>query len=434
MVEGSPGFEHSFLKRAWHEDPSFQVDSVVRKGQNDQGQTTYYVQADPARTAALGSGFPLTREALFAYDALVFANADFDLLSRAQLEAAADFVGERGGGLLVLGSRALASQALAGSPVEPVLPLELTDRRGGLARAAATGPVDRLRVAATPEGLRHPVMRLAGTASETATRWAGLPALAGAALVGGPRPGASVLALTQTSTGATVPLVAVQRYGSGRAMIFGGEASWHWKMMRPATDRSYDAFWRQALRWLAAESADPVSVSAPATVPAGGAVPVQAIVRDEAFQPVPDAEVKVALHAPDGSSRELPASRDVAAQGRFVASWPANEPGVHRVTIEARRGPAVLGSADAYVLVGGIDPEFTDPRLNEPALTRLATGTGGAYLRASRAEQAGSLLRARRDAGAPRAFRDVWHNGWSLALVITLLSTEWVLRRRWGLR
>ena len=30
--------------------------------------------------------------------------------------------------------------------------------------------------------------------------------------------------------------------------------------------------------------------------------------------------------------------------------------------------------------------------------------------------------------------RDLWHEPWAFALIIALLSAEWILRRRWGLR
>jgi hypothetical protein len=30
--------------------------------------------------------------------------------------------------------------------------------------------------------------------------------------------------------------------------------------------------------------------------------------------------------------------------------------------------------------------------------------------------------------------RDLWHQPWAFAFVIALLSAEWILRRRWGLR
>jgi hypothetical protein len=52
-------------------------------------------------------------------------------------------------------------------------------------------------------------------------------------------------------------------------------------------------------------------------------------------------------------------------------------------------------------------------------------------------DQIGMLADALR-AAAPAAHlavrRDLWHNAWSLLLVIALLSGEWILRRRWGLR
>ena len=36
LVQGAPGFEHSFLRRAWGGDAGLEIDSVVRKGQNEQ--------------------------------------------------------------------------------------------------------------------------------------------------------------------------------------------------------------------------------------------------------------------------------------------------------------------------------------------------------------------------------------------------------------
>ena len=71
---------------------------------------------------------------------------------------------------------------------------------------------------------------------------------------------------------------------------------------------------------------------------------------------------------------------------------------------------------------------------NEGLLRRLARESGGKYVRAADAEQIISELRS----GAPRTTeperRDLWHEPWAFALVIALLSGEWMLRRRWGLR
>ena len=83
LVEGAPGFEHSFLKRAWAGDQGLEVDAVVRKGKDERGANTFYVQAAHSRGDALVSGYPQTVEALSAYDAIVLANVDAAMLTGA---------------------------------------------------------------------------------------------------------------------------------------------------------------------------------------------------------------------------------------------------------------------------------------------------------------------------------------------------------------
>ncbi|HEV3139221.1 MAG TPA: hypothetical protein VGY57_01830, partial [Vicinamibacterales bacterium] len=232
VIEGAPGFEHSFMTRAWSADPGLEVDTVTRKGKNVDGQDTFFVQAGAGRTASLTGGFPDARDKLYFYDAIVIANVESDFFTRAQLQSVADFVSERGGGLLVLGGRSFAQRGLAGTPLEEVLPVELNDRRGGVLRAAMASGGDlqpHNKVTLTPEGEMHPVMRIGATPEETKKLWTAMPALAASAPLGGPRPGATVLALTAVPGGGLHAVVAVQRYGQGRSMIFAGEASWRWK-------------------------------------------------------------------------------------------------------------------------------------------------------------------------------------------------------------
>ena len=48
------------------------------------------------------------------------------------------------------------------------------------------------------------------------------------------------------------------------------------------------------------------------------------------------------------------------------------EPGVYRVAVDARQGQTALGSSSGALLVGGVDPEMVDPRLNDDTLQRVA--------------------------------------------------------------
>jgi uncharacterized membrane protein len=433
VIEGAPGFEHSFMKRALALDPGLEIDAVTRKGRNADGQATFFVQAGAGRASALTSGFPATREDLYAYDALVIANVEGDFFTRAQLTMAADFVAERGGGLLVLGGRSFAQRGLIGTPLEVALPVELNDRRGVMRAVMAGRSAPPNKLVVTADGENHPIMRIGDSPDDTRKRWEALPPLAASAPLGGPRPGATVLAVTESPNG-VFPVVAVQRYGRGRSMIFAGEASWRWKMMLASTDRTHEFFWRQAARWLAGPAPDPVTIAAPESPEPGDVGSIDIDARDAAFAPVPDASVDATMTAPGGEPHAMKLRQADAASGRFTASFQPEQPGLYRVHATARRGTTPLGTADRWVYVGGGDREFADPRLNEGFLRRTARASGGRYVRASDAARVVSWLESGVPPDAAPERRDVWHQPWTLTLIVALLAAEWILRRRWGLR
>jgi hypothetical protein len=137
---------------------------------------------------------------------------------------------------------------------------------------------------------------------------------------------------------------------------------------------------------------------------------------------------------PGGQSRELTASLTAAAAGLYSASLHTDQGGVYRVAAEARRGTAVLGTATQWVLVGGADLEMADPRLNEDVLTRLAAASGGRFVAQRDIAALPDLLTAAQTEILPPERRDLWNNFWTFALIVSLLSSEWMFRRRWGMR
>jgi uncharacterized membrane protein len=462
LVEGAPGFEHTFLKRAWSRDQALELDSVVRKGRDDNGAATFYVQARSPRAAALRSGYPTSLEALFAYDVIVLANMTASQLTREEAEWTASFVEKRGGGLLVLGARAFAAAGLRGTPVEAVLPVDFSGRVAAPGEVSARGPG---RVLLTPAGERHPVTQLAASREASQRQWTELPPLSAAAGMGRPRPGAQVLALAEGAGGDERPLVAVQHYGRGRTLAFGGEASWRWRMQLPSDNRAYETFWRQAGRWLATAAPDRVSVAVTPVSP-GVAAPLTVQVFDARFEPVADAIVRIRITGPDGQSRALRAVPAKASAGVYRTSFIPAASGTYDIHVSAEReasrettGPAEtdqptirraratmqtdgddgarsgrLGEAREWLLVGGVDPEMADPRRNDAVLERLAEATGGRLLGTDELAQLPSLIAASTSSPSVWVQRELWHSPWTFLLVAALLCTEWALRRRWGLR
>jgi hypothetical protein len=244
-----------------------------------------------------------------------------------------------------------------------------------------------------------------------------------------------VLALTSGPGGASRALVAVQRYGNGRSMVFTGEASWRWRMMLPATDRSYDTFWRQAARWLALPATDPVSLTAPATASPGELITWRVSARGAGFDALPGADVEVRVTSPGGRVETLPAAPDTASSGDgiFIAKQRPEGAGIYRAVAEVHAGERTMTAA-VSLLVGGADSEMTDPRLNVRVLERVATASGGRTVQPGEMTALAEQLRAAVPAAVVAARRDLWHNGWSFGLIVTLLALEWAVRRRWGLR
>ncbi|MGH9661135.1 MAG: glutamine amidotransferase, partial [Bryobacteraceae bacterium] len=413
VVEGAPGFEHTFLKRALARDPGLDIDAVVRKGTNDAGRPTFFVQAGGNRVKSLVAGYPGTRAELFAYDGIIFGNIDADFFTREQLAMTADFVANRGGGLLVLGARSFDRQGLVGTPLEDVLPVDLTDRRSSVLRTSNFIVEATPNTAAlTADGLAHPATRLAASVEESRKRWSDLPALAAVSLVGGPRPGAQVLAVSTGQAGDVRPLLAVQRYGQGRSLVFAGEASWRWRMGKPAADTTYETIWRQMARWLTASATGAVSVAPMAPSIPGSTDRVVVTVKNADFQPVADADVVVRVTGPDRETRQMSPALSSPQDGRYTVAVRFDQAGLYRIEASASRADSRVGTASRQVLVGGNDLEMSQPRLNESVLRRLATESGGRYLNIQQAGALPDFIRQQpAELGAPET-RDLWHNGW----------------------
>lgn len=432
LVEGSPGYEHSFLKRAWLADPGITFDAVVRKGQNEQGEQTFYVQGDPARTAALAAGYPRTRAALFRYDGVVLANLEAEFFRPEQLDMTAEFVAERGGGLLLFGPASLRRRGYLGSSLEPVLPARLVDRLGLTDAGRDEDGADRL--APTRAGLAHSMLRLGATIEETEDRWRAAPALVGSVRIGPVRPGAAVLALTASETGSARPLVVVQRYGAGRSMILAGRATWRWRMQLPAEDRTYERFWGQAARWLTAGAVDSIAVTTRGGDAAGDSLRVDVSVRDAEFRSVDGAAARVSVRGPAGEPRLEEAPAVARGAGDYGVSTPPLSAGVHRIDVAVSRDGEALGSRRDWVLVGGADPELEDPWLNADLLRRAAEAGGGVHLEADRLDDLPDRLRAAAPTAERTVTREVWHHSVVFISLVLLLAVEWSLRRLWGMR
>lgn len=430
--EGEPRFELKFVRRAVADDENLRLVALQRTADRK------YLRLGVGDSLDLISGFPATREELFSYRAVILGSVEAAAFTPEQLRMLADFVGERGGGLLLLGGRrALAEGGYAGTALADVIPVVLEERPG----SGDDDPPAELAVRPTAAGAATAALQLAPDARASAARWRTLPPLTAVNVVRRVKPGATVLlAGAPTAAGAAGGarvVLAQQRFGRGRALAFAVQDSWLWQMHAavPADDMTHELFWRQLLRWLVSDVPEPVTVAAADERPApGDAVALRAEVRDSAFRPVNGARVVARVTAPSGARVEVPLEWGVERDGEYRGSFTPAEPGVHEVAVEARDGARDLGAAEpAYVEAATPREEYFNSAMRAPLLRRLAEATGGRFYTPATVGALPEDLRYARGGVTVTERRELWDMPVVFAALAALLGGEWLARRARGL-
>jgi len=274
-------------RRAIGNDDDLQVVSLLRVSPNK-----FYRQGIDT-PEQLESGFPTTREELFAYDALIIGSVEAASLSAEQQVLIRDFVSERGGSLLMIaGPNGLGNGGWGQSEIADVLPLSLPPSSiPSFFRKKAS-------VELTPQGADAQMLRFADTLDANRLSWSELPNVADYQVTGSLKPAAVTLLNVDTDIG-QMPLLVTHPFGRGHAWILASGGTWRWQMSLPLEDQRHETFWRQLLRALVASSPQGVSLTA-----GGGSgdsnIVLRAEFRDEEFRPVDDIGVTAQVSHEDG--------------------------------------------------------------------------------------------------------------------------------------
>ena len=422
--EGEPRWEVKFIRRAVSDDENLQVVVLQRTAESK------FLRLDVDDAEELAAGFPKTREELFRYRALILGSVEASFFTHDQLNMIADFVSQRGGGLLMLGGRnSFREGGYEGTPLAEALPVfmddELSDGRPFFSE---------LYVSPTRTGLTHPTTQLGGEGGEEIRElWESLPPVSSLNPITRLKPRATGL-LTGGSEGdrTTQVVLAYHRYGRGKVIVLPIQDSWIWQMHAdvPLEDQTHETFWRQLLRWLA--DGVPHRVGARGereVVEPGQAVGISAEVSDSAYMEVNDGKVVATILSPGGYSLTVPLDWAVDQDGRYKASFTTSEPGLYEVSVQAIRGADTLGTALTHVHAAPSDDEYFDASMRGTTLRRIADQTGGLFYTP---DNVASLPEDISLTGAGVTLteeRDLWDMPILLILLLSLMAGEWGYRR-----
>ena len=239
FVEYEPTWEWRFVKEVFHRD----------KLVGQRGFRTFLRSADP-KVRMTDPLFMTTlsppRSEFFANDVIVLGDMPAAALSPRFCKMAEEFVGNFGGGLVVLAGPRFGPGQLAETKLDELLPVKIDP-------AARFRDRQPFLLRRTADAAQYDFMQLGDHGAENEKAWGNLGPLPWYQPVLRLRPLATALAehpeATCVDAKTPQPLLAVQNYGRGEVVYLGFNETW--RLRRKYGERYYRQFWGQLIHRLA---------------------------------------------------------------------------------------------------------------------------------------------------------------------------------------
>ena len=444
LVSSQPNYDYRFLKslldrESQREGATIEFDAFLQDG-------------DPRLSAVDRSAlplFPASREQLLAYDVMILVNVDVGLLGASEKGNLRSTIVQAGRScVLVFGGPDGALEAWCDDDtLSQLLPV----RTPIAANVTPPNPhvVDEMldeayTIRLTDSGSSASNLNLTENREANRELWSQLPelyrqrhgfAMSSRSLVRGCRVLAELEAKVRPLQ-KREPAITLHYSGSGQVLIHHFSQAWRWRYRQ--ADRLFGRYWLQTVRMLGRNK---LRLDDTATI----------VCERESLREGEDIPLRVVLHRnfsadPNPSDGALTAVVELG--GETIAERPFVQdefsPQLFRVTMP----PLPAGNYEIWLKSAGIEPNSVQCRVivaahpseqttlitNFDALEMLAEQSGG---RAYTEKDAARLFRGLPEPKSQRAERlpptAIWNRPWIAMLLISLLASEWLIRRSVGL-
>lgn len=418
LLDGRPRWESRYLHNLFDRDERWEVNPL-------------YETIDPAgdRDWQRGDGFgefPAGREELLAYDLIIFGDVPGDALSSEEAGWIAEFVGQRGGGLVFIDGQRGFLRDLPHSRLTDLLPVEPLS-----GDAAQRGMPEALEL--TPEGRDQLALRIDERPGMNSATWESLLAPRWAAPVQA-LPGATTLARARFGGDDAVDTMVWHRYGAGRVLYLGVDELWRWRF--DVADRYFQTFWIQVANWV---GEPPFAVEGPRVAIAtdrlayddGDQAELRVRLRDTDGRFLDNAELRAEFLLDDETSVEIALQPDPNGGGIYRGRTGALPPGEYEVRIR-ESGLEPFDSAMSFVVRERPDLEMEALTMNKPLLMAVSDSSGGEFLLEEHATRVLDRLAAIDRRETITTDTVLWSSYWWFVPIILLLTLEWVIRKSAG--
>ncbi len=431
FVEYEPTWEWRFIKEVFHRDKLVGM----------QGFRTFLRSADP-RVRESNPLFETTmsarRSEFFGHDVIFLGDMPASALSPQFCRLTKEFVGEFGGGLVILAGPRFGPGQLVDTPLEDLLPVRVDPRQRIRDRR-------QFRLQLTPEARQkqYGFMNLGAHDAENRKAWDNLGLVPWYQPVEKLGPLATALAVHPSDMcidGQTPqPLIAVGKYQRGEVVYVGFNETW--RLRRKYGERFYRRFWGQmihhlALRHALGEEKRFVVETDRKDYRPDDRVLLMVDAYDEEFQRleqgrVPGGSLEAELLLPASRREELPETQRInvgqVRPGRFEVRFPVYAAGRYRIRV---KDPITSEYTEAAFNVESLSVERRKAVRDVELQQALAAKTGGQS--ADLAEAADLLANIELPERTETSVEviSLWDTWLMFGCVLLLMLGEW-LGRKW---
>ena len=413
------------------------------------------------------TSLPENEQEWMKFDVIVLGDVSAEQLNPEAIQIIHDFVNKRGGTLITIaGPRHLPHQYVD-TQLQDLFPVTFNPTKEPMIAA----PEPSFRWTLSQAGRRHAVMRQADTPKESIRIWNELPDLYWRYPITGTKPGATVLAYAsseqlETELAAKAQespeeisqrrkkreelerqnaLLVTHSYGAGRVMMITSDRTW--RLRYRVGDTYHHRFWGQVMRW--AETGKLQAGTSMVRLGTdrilygyGEAITVKAKITDAQLEPIidPEAQLKVYQGERLVTTKQLQADPESGGMYQLqLNQLPGTGP--FRLVLDSPQAAEVLAAAGEEAVETAITvlspqvnaKELLEPTADREALAHLTHLSGGNVVEADQAAAVLDFFGTGTRRYTEQTRQTLWDTWPLLAVMVLLLTAEWVIRKRGGL-
>lgn len=241
------------------------------------------------------------------------------------------------------------------------------------------------------------------------------------------------------------PLIVTRNFEGRKSVAVLAYGLFRWKLMGQGTQEAkgikdspdiFSIFVSNSMKWLSTDNRTKTFVCKTTKQQYSLNEPIvfNAQLYDAAFTPIDKGEVFVRIYNDD---YEQNLNFDALGNGRYSGQIEGLKRGDYKFSAIAKNERLLIAKDNGIFSVGDVSPEYDDLQMNKSLLKEIAKRSGGKYYDASSAEKAiTDIIENKNFVPYGITLREemhIWEKWYFLVLAIIFFTTEWFLRKRYGL-